>query len=236
MAEVRRVRSLLEARAGTLSDFDLSDAIAPVIACARASGSTSLISASGFVVYGSGESTAQVLVALLDNARKHAPSSPVEVHAAVTTCGAVLYVDDRGSGISGSSCERVFDTASAATTVPGPAWVCSSPAGSWPNREGRSPSATVPGEAHRSRSLRSPEMSGRVLIVEDHSLVAIGLQLALRARGWEVTTTDGPTAAAIIEHANQFQPQCVLLDIGLGDIVGSGIDLMTRYARPAPKW
>ncbi len=41
-----------------------------------------------------------------------------------------------------------------------------------------------------------------------------------------MATTDGPTAAAIIEHANQFQPHCVLLDIGLGDIVGSGIDLI----------
>jgi DNA-binding NarL/FixJ family response regulator len=69
-------------------------------------------------------------------------------------------------------------------------------------------------------------MTGRVLIVEDHALVAIGLQLALSARGWEVETTDGPTAADVIEHAGRFQPQCVLLDINLGDGVGSGIDLV----------
>jgi DNA-binding NarL/FixJ family response regulator len=69
-------------------------------------------------------------------------------------------------------------------------------------------------------------MTGRVLIVEDHSLVAIGLQLALSARGWEVAITEGPTAAAVIELANRFRPQCVLLDIGLGDVVGSGIDLI----------
>ena len=60
-------------------------------------------------------------------------------------------------------------------------------------------------------------MTARVLIVEDHALVAIGLQLALSARGWEVETTDGPTAAAVIEQARRFQPQCVLLDIGLGE-------------------
>jgi DNA-binding NarL/FixJ family response regulator len=69
-------------------------------------------------------------------------------------------------------------------------------------------------------------MTGRVLIVEDHALVAIGLQLALTARGWDVETTDGPTTADVIEHARRFQPQCVLLDINLGEGVGSGIDLV----------
>ena len=69
-------------------------------------------------------------------------------------------------------------------------------------------------------------MTARVLIVEDHALVAIGLQLALSARGWDVETTDGPTAADVIEHAQRFQPQCVLLDINLGEGVGSGIDLV----------
>jgi DNA-binding NarL/FixJ family response regulator len=69
-------------------------------------------------------------------------------------------------------------------------------------------------------------MTGRVLIVEDHALVAVGLQLALSARGWTVEITDGPTAADVIEQARQFQPQCVLLDINLGAQVGSGIDLI----------
>jgi DNA-binding NarL/FixJ family response regulator len=69
-------------------------------------------------------------------------------------------------------------------------------------------------------------MTGRVLIIEDHALVAVGLQLALSARGWEVETTDGPTPADILEQAERFQPQCVLLDIRLGESVGSGIDLV----------
>jgi DNA-binding NarL/FixJ family response regulator len=69
-------------------------------------------------------------------------------------------------------------------------------------------------------------VSGRVLVVEDHALVAIALQLSLSARGWEVETTDGPTAAAVIEHARQFQPHCVLCDINLGPGVGSGVDLV----------
>ena len=69
-------------------------------------------------------------------------------------------------------------------------------------------------------------MTARVLIVEDHALIAIALQLALGARGWEVETTSGPTAAAVIEHAKRFEPRVVLLDIGLGEDVGSGIELI----------
>jgi DNA-binding NarL/FixJ family response regulator len=69
-------------------------------------------------------------------------------------------------------------------------------------------------------------MTARVLIVEDHALVAIGLQLALSARDWVVEITDGPTVADVLEHARRFQPQCVLLDINLGEQVGSGIDLI----------
>jgi DNA-binding NarL/FixJ family response regulator len=70
------------------------------------------------------------------------------------------------------------------------------------------------------------DVRSRVLVVEDHALVAIALQLSLSARGWEIETTDGPTAFDVIEHARRFQPQCVLLDINLGHAVGSGIDLV----------
>jgi len=69
-------------------------------------------------------------------------------------------------------------------------------------------------------------MTARVLIVDDHVLIAVGLQLALAARGWDVETSDGPTAGAVIDHAERFRPQSVLLDIDLGDVVGSGIDLI----------
>ena len=57
----------------------------------------------------------------------------------------------------------------------------------------------------------------RILIVDDHPLVAIGLQLALRSRGWQVQVADGPTAEAVLERARAFEPECVLLDLHLGD-------------------
>ena len=69
-------------------------------------------------------------------------------------------------------------------------------------------------------------MRGRVLVVDDHVLVAIGSQLALAARGWEVETCSGPTAPDVVAHAERFQPHCILLDINIGGGVGSGIDLI----------
>jgi len=69
-------------------------------------------------------------------------------------------------------------------------------------------------------------MSRRVLVVDDQSLMAMGLQLALSGRGWDVETSSGPTAEHVVAHARQFQPQCVLLDIHLGNGTGSGIELI----------
>jgi DNA-binding NarL/FixJ family response regulator len=65
----------------------------------------------------------------------------------------------------------------------------------------------------------------RIFIVDDHPLVAIGLQLALRSRGWDVEVADGPTVDAVIERARAFLPECVLLDLHLGPL-GNGRDLI----------
>jgi DNA-binding NarL/FixJ family response regulator len=69
-------------------------------------------------------------------------------------------------------------------------------------------------------------VAGRVLVVEEHALVAAGLQLALSERSWQVETSDGPGAQDVIDHAQAFQPECVLLDIHLRNGIGSGIDLI----------
>src|SRR5262245_23510264 len=69
-------------------------------------------------------------------------------------------------------------------------------------------------------------MSRRVFIVDDHPLIAVGLQLELAARGWEVEICSAPTGAAVIEHARAFEPDCGVLDIALGPSVGSGVDLI----------
>jgi DNA-binding NarL/FixJ family response regulator len=65
----------------------------------------------------------------------------------------------------------------------------------------------------------------RILIVDDHRLVATGLQVALRGRGWQVEVTHGPSVEAVVELATAFRPDCVLLDLHLGEL-GSGLDLI----------
>lgn len=67
---------------------------------------------------------------------------------------------------------------------------------------------------------------GRVLVVEDHALMAAGLKMALSERSWRVETTAGPTARDVIDTAQRFGADCVLTDIHLRNGIGSGIDLI----------
>jgi signal transduction histidine kinase len=109
-AEVRRLRALLDGHCSAPTTFDLGQAIAPVIASARATGldvQTSI--PEGLEVYGRPDSAAQVVLTLLDNARQHAASSPVEIHATELGGSTVLYVEDRGTAVSGRSRERMFE-------------------------------------------------------------------------------------------------------------------------------
>jgi two-component system nitrate/nitrite response regulator NarL len=69
-------------------------------------------------------------------------------------------------------------------------------------------------------------MSRRVLVVDDHQLVVIGLELALRARDWTVQSASGPDAATVVAQAHEFRPDCVLLDLHLGEEMGSGVNLI----------
>lgn len=66
----------------------------------------------------------------------------------------------------------------------------------------------------------------RLLIVEDHELVAGMLALALRQRGLEVEITSGPTADAVVDTARRLAPVLVLLDLDLGAPLGSGLELI----------
>jgi DNA-binding NarL/FixJ family response regulator len=57
----------------------------------------------------------------------------------------------------------------------------------------------------------------RVLIVEDHGLLAQSLMFALRADGLEVERCEQLTAAAVLGAVESYQPHLVLLDLDLGD-------------------
>jgi signal transduction histidine kinase len=108
--EVRRVRALLDGRAGEVLVFDLATAIAPALTAARASGQ--LVASAvprGLQVHGCPDAARQVVVALLDNARRHAAGSPVELRTTRRDGVVTLFVEDRGPGIARRRCARVFE-------------------------------------------------------------------------------------------------------------------------------
>jgi signal transduction histidine kinase len=110
VAEIRRVRALVAGRVGRPRTFDLAEAIGPVISCARASGlDVRCVVPAGTEVMGRRNCTAQVVLALLDNARKHAPGSVVTLKIGKLDGAVVLFVEDRGPGIAAELRERVFE-------------------------------------------------------------------------------------------------------------------------------
>jgi signal transduction histidine kinase len=101
--EVRRLRRLIAGRGDGTATFDLAEAIVPVITCGQAAGLAVTSSVEpGIRVEGDRDSTAQVVLALLDNVRHHAPGSPVDVHATVRCDDVTLHIEDRGPGVQTS--------------------------------------------------------------------------------------------------------------------------------------
>lgn len=70
----------------------------------------------------------------------------------------------------------------------------------------------------------------KILIVEDHRLMAEGLAMGLTAEGFEVRTTPGDFGL-VRREILEFDPETVLLDLGLG-VHGSGLDLLPELVRP----
>ena len=66
----------------------------------------------------------------------------------------------------------------------------------------------------------------RVLIVEDHAVLADGLAAALVDEGFEVAVVDGPSEEAIIRAATDSGADVVLLDLVLGDAIGLTLPLI----------
>jgi two-component system, NarL family, nitrate/nitrite response regulator NarL len=90
----------------------------------------------------------------------------------------------------------------------------------------RSGEATVTGPDDVVAADGGRTESPRVLVVDEHALVAAGLQMALSERSWHVETSAGPSAQDVIEHAQNFHPHCVLLDVQMRNGIGSGIELI----------
>jgi DNA-binding NarL/FixJ family response regulator len=66
----------------------------------------------------------------------------------------------------------------------------------------------------------------RLVIVDDHELLATALALSLRLVGLDVDTAAGPTAEDVVATVRRRAPALVLLDLDLGPPLGSGLDLI----------
>jgi signal transduction histidine kinase len=110
VAEIRRLRTLVEDAAHRPTTFDLREAIMPVVSCTRADGlAVRADIPAGLEVDGVPESTAQVVLTLLANARCHAPGSAVELRAELGEREIALYVEDRGPGVPDGALDPVFE-------------------------------------------------------------------------------------------------------------------------------
>jgi DNA-binding NarL/FixJ family response regulator len=72
-----------------------------------------------------------------------------------------------------------------------------------------------------------------VLIIEDHSLMAESLAVALGAEGFTATVAIGKSARDVLTQAEAFRPDVVLLDLDLGPELGRGLDLLPDLRRLA---
>jgi DNA-binding NarL/FixJ family response regulator len=81
-----------------------------------------------------------------------------------------------------------------------------------------------------ARAAGGRAMNGRLLVVEQNALFAIGLELALSRMCWDVETNSAPSALDVVDHARRFRPGCILFDAHFGHDVDGGVDLVKRLA------
>jgi DNA-binding NarL/FixJ family response regulator len=70
----------------------------------------------------------------------------------------------------------------------------------------------------------------RVLVVDDHALLAATLAAELRHAGCVVAVVPAPTLAAVLVAVDEFRPNVALLDLYLGRSVGTSIPLIGPLA------
>jgi len=119
-SEARRLRQMLAPPSTRPAEFDLAAAIRPAIVVARAMGVVVQDSLPAEMwVRGWRDQTAQVVLALLDNARVHAAPAPVDVRALVHNGTTTLYVEDRGPGLSRIGGQPSFEHGGRGVDSPG---------------------------------------------------------------------------------------------------------------------
>jgi len=91
-----------------LEPLDLGRLVSAIVASRLPEAQVSLPAAS-VIVDSDARRLDRILGNLLDNAREHAPDSPVEVSVTVAREGALVVIADRGPGVPGDSLPRLFE-------------------------------------------------------------------------------------------------------------------------------
>ena len=119
--ELRRLSHLLDPTlAAPLVDVALAEALAPVVVAEREQGADLWVDLHVAAVKGRPGDVATVVSALLVNARRHAPGSPVVLRADASEGETRVYVEDRGRGVPLAQRHAVFERGErAGATVPG---------------------------------------------------------------------------------------------------------------------
>jgi two-component system nitrate/nitrite response regulator NarL len=64
------------------------------------------------------------------------------------------------------------------------------------------------------------------MVVDDHALLAQTLAAELAHHGCQVSVVDAPSATTVLQEAQAFEPDVVLLDLFLGKDVGTSVPLI----------
>jgi signal transduction histidine kinase len=109
-AELRRLAHIVDPQAAPpTTSVDLETAVLPVVEAERHLGAEVDVDLAGLCVRGRLGDVATAMSALLVNARRHAPGSPVEVRAEAGAGEVRVYVEDRGPGVPLDQREVVFE-------------------------------------------------------------------------------------------------------------------------------
>ena len=108
--ELRRLSHLVDPpQVAPFVDVDLAQALAPIVVAEREQGAELDVDLRGVRVRGRAQDVVTVVCALLVNARRHAPGSPVRLRAEVADGEARLCVEDRGPGVPLDQRQAVFE-------------------------------------------------------------------------------------------------------------------------------
>jgi DNA-binding NarL/FixJ family response regulator len=94
------------------------------------------------------------------------------------------------------------------------------------------PKTALPMVTEDSDDVQVPER--RVLVVEEHALLAAGLELALSKRRWTVETSCGSSVEDLSGQIASFRPGCVLLSLNPPNGVSKGVELIRPAASLGP--